>query len=486
LTEGGERVSALGMELEHDLAPSASLRLAAGTASIAGTLTHSELDRQQVVDAAAPWMRFDVGTASRRLHASWSGYRSRRQRALGLGRERWIDADRYSVEVAGEREWSARARVDGGVAVHGEVAGSRDARGRETWLGETIRDSLLGLWGSSELDLGRHARATLGARIARDYDGDLRLSPQLGVAYGFSSAHTLHLHAGRGLLRPSAEQRALAVALQEPLDLSPLQDAYGLDLGFDSVPVLALGNPRLRPETVDGVEAGYRGGFGRSGRSGRRVRLDFDVHHSRHRDVVSSLLPGVAAAYPRYTVPASVPPELAALFLETLARFVAPGIRAGLVSLPDGSPAVVQSFANGGDAVVRGADLGVHVAIAEGWEATLAYSLLDFEPERTAPGDVLVANAPDHRVAATIAYAGPALRVATSWRWQPEFEWSAAGARGVVPEYSELDLAASRRIGMDWEVGASVTNLFDDRHYETFGGDVLRRRALLTVARSWR
>ncbi len=481
LEGGGERVSLVALRVERDLAAGASLHLGAGTAAIAGALTRSELDRQQIVDADAPWMRFELGQASRRLRASWTGYRSR-QRALGLGRELWLDADRYAVELEGERPLGGSVRLDGGLVVQGELAASRDPRGQESWLGAPVRDSLQGLWASGDLALGAHARATLGVRVDRANGDGSRVSPRLGLAYAFGAAHghVLRTHAGRGFLRPSAEQRALAVPLQEPLDLSPLEDAYGLDLGFAAVPVLALGNPQLRPETVSNVEAGYGGRFG------RRLRLDFDVHRSRHRDRVSSLLPGVAAAYPRYSVPASVSPELAALFAETLARFLEPGVRAGLVSLPDGSPAVVQSFANAGEAVVQGADLGIRLRIGERWQSTLAYSLLDFALEREAPGDVLVANAPDHRVAATLAYAGPALRVQIGWRWQPEFEWSAAGARGIVPQLSDVDLALSRRLDERWELGLRVTNVLDRERYESFGGDVLGRRALLTITRSWR
>ena len=480
LAGGGERASHLDLRVERDLSYGARLELAAGTASLAGTLTRSELDRQQIVDAAAPWAKLELSTPGRRLRASWTGYRSRRQRALGLGRERWLDSDRYSVELEGERALGARARLAGGVVAEGELADSRDASGGETWLDGRVHDSLQGLWTSGDLDLGRRAHAVLGARVDHGPDGRSRLSPRLGLAYGFGAAHVLRVDASRGFVRPSAEQRALAVPLQDPLDLSALQDAYGLDLGFERVPVLALGNPRLRPKTVRRVAAGY------SGRFGRRVRLDFDVHHSRHRDLISSLLPGVAAAYPRYSVPASVTPEIAALFLATLERFVEPGVRAGLVSLPDGSPAVVQSFANTGEVTVRGADLAVGVSIGRRWQSSLAYSLLDFVPERAAGGDVVVANAPDHRFVVTLAYAGPELRATAQWRWQPELEWSAAGARGIVPEYSTLDLALHRRVGTEWELGVSATNLLDGRHFETFGGDVLRRRALFTIARSWR
>jgi outer membrane receptor protein involved in Fe transport len=478
LAAGGERVAALEVRLDRDFEERASLRLGAGTTTAGGTLTRSELDRQQVVDAAAPWARLELATPRARLRASWTGYRSRHQRALGLGRQLWLDSDRYAVELDSQRRLGERGRLDGGLALQGEHADSRDPRGRETWLNGEVLDSFQALWGSCHLDLGRHTRATLGVRVDRASRGEAELSPRLGLAHGFGDAHTLRLHAGRGFLRPSAEQTALAVPLQDPLDLSPLEAAYGLDLGFANVPVLGLGNPRLRSERVRSLEAGY------SGRLGQRVQLELDVHRSRHRGIVSSLLPGVAAAYPRYSVPPSVPADLAALLLQTLARFLDPSVRGGLVSRPDGSPAVVQSFANAGEAVVRGVDLGVRARLTGRWQSTLAYSLLDFAPEREAPGDVLVANAPDHRVAVTLAYAGPTLRIGMGWRWQREFEWAAAGSRGMVPPVSDVELALGRRLGAAWELGVRVTNLLDQERFESFGGDVLRRRAILSVTRS--
>jgi outer membrane receptor protein involved in Fe transport len=474
----GERVAALDLRLERELEQRASLHLGAGMATAAGTLTASELDRQQVVDAAAPWTRLELQTPSAWLRASWTSHRSRGQRALGLGRELWLDADRYAVELERQQPLGDRARIDAGVVVQGEIADSRDPRGRQTWLGRPVRDSLQALWGSSDVDLGRRTHANLGLRIDRAGGSGSEVSPRFGIARGFGDAQTIRLHAGRGFLRPSAEQTALAVPLQDPLDLSHLEAAYGLDLGFASVPVLALGNPRLRPERVRSLEAGY------SGRLGKRVAVDLDLYRSRHEELVSSLIPAVAAGYAPYSVPPGVPPDLAALFAETLVRFLDPGIRAGLVSRPDGSPAVVQSFVNAGEAVVSGADLGIRVRLMQGWQSTLAYSLLDFAPRREAPGDVLVANAPDHRVAVTLAYAGPTLRGALGWRWQPEFEWSAAGARGIVPAISDVELALSRRLGAAWELGLRVTNLLDRERYETFGGDVLRRRAVLSVAYS--
>jgi outer membrane receptor protein involved in Fe transport len=34
-------------------------------------------------------------------------------------------------------------------------------------------------------------------------------------------------------------------------------------------------------------------------------------------------------------------------------------------------------------------------------------------------------------------------------------------------------------------LGLNVANLFDDKHWETFGGDILRRRALGSLQFKW-
>jgi outer membrane receptor protein involved in Fe transport len=56
---------------------------------------------------------------------------------------------------------------------------------------------------------------------------------------------------------------------------------------------------------------------------------------------------------------------------------------------------------------------------------------------------------------------------------------------GLVPRYNVSDLNASYRLSKRWEVGANVSNVFDQRHYEMFGGDVLGRRALMHLAVTW-
>jgi len=47
------------------------------------------------------------------------------------------------------------------------------------------------------------------------------------------------------------------------------------------------------------------------------------------------------------------------------------------------------------------------------------------------------------------------------------------------------DLSASYRLSDRWEIGLNVANLFDHEHWQSFGGDLLRRRALGSVAFRW-
>jgi outer membrane receptor protein involved in Fe transport len=48
-----------------------------------------------------------------------------------------------------------------------------------------------------------------------------------------------------------------------------------------------------------------------------------------------------------------------------------------------------------------------------------------------------------------------------------------------------LDLGAGYRLSDRWTVGVAVANALDDAHYEVFGGDLLRRRALAHLTVSW-
>jgi len=48
-----------------------------------------------------------------------------------------------------------------------------------------------------------------------------------------------------------------------------------------------------------------------------------------------------------------------------------------------------------------------------------------------------------------------------------------------------VDLVANFQINDHWGLGLNVANLLDEEHWESFGGDLLSRRALGSVTFRW-
>ena len=55
----------------------------------------------------------------------------------------------------------------------------------------------------------------------------------------------------------------------------------------------------------------------------------------------------------------------------------------------------------------------------------------------------------------------------------------------VLSGVEVIDLSARYLFDMGLELGVNVTNLLDDEHYQTFGGDILGRRGLAHIGYRW-
>jgi len=66
-----------------------------------------------------------------------------------------------------------------------------------------------------------------------------------------------------------------------------------------------------------------------------------------------------------------------------------------------------------------------------------------------------------------------------------DFEWVVGVFDGAVESYEVVDLTANAWVTDRVELGLNVSNLFDDEHWEAFGGDLLGRRALASVEPGW-
>ena len=71
-------------------------------------------------------------------------------------------------------------------------------------------------------------------------------------------------------------------------------------------------------------------------------------------------------------------------------------------------------------------------------------------------------------------------------RWVDEFFWTNSPTfRGTVESFTTFDLSVNYAIDESWTVGVNAMNLLDDKHWEAWGTDIIRRRVLGHVAYSW-
>ena len=154
----------------------------------------------------------------------------------------------------------------------------------------------------------------------------------------------------------------------------------------------------------------------------------------------------------------------------------------------DGSNILVAaSYANFGPVDSQGIDLALSYFFPGGWRTDVSYSWFDFEVQDPLPGgeDLLLPNTPTHAFSLGLAYDQPRFGASIDLRWVDDFRWSNGFVLGDVPSYATVDATALYPVSDDVSVGLNIANLFDNRHWESFGGSILRRRALLSLQYDW-
>jgi outer membrane receptor protein involved in Fe transport len=152
----------------------------------------------------------------------------------------------------------------------------------------------------------------------------------------------------------------------------------------------------------------------------------------------------------------------------------------------DGSPIIAAvSYTNFARVNLQGAEFSVQYFPGDRFLIDAGYSALKFQPKQALTEELISANAPPQRVTAGVTHTSARLTTALRFRWSDQFTWSGGVFHGPVPSSTTVDVTGRYKLGPRTAVVANVANLFDRRHYEIFGGDILRRRALLTVVQNW-
>ncbi len=474
-------VTATSADVRFDkyLARGPLLVLEGGLSRSDGGTYLSQGGRIGILDSTRSWSRVNLNTSHWIAHA-YVNTRHADQQAL-FAPVRYPTASlQFKADVQGTRALAGgRGEVVAGGSHRTEHVTSADSEGVQTLYGHAVTSRDVALFGQLDYRLTARLKAVGALRWDESTLHTTQLSPKLALVYVPRPGHGLHVTFKRGFQVGNYTELFLRSPLAPPLDLSAIDAALapltgGVPLGFDAVPVNAFGNANLDVEKVRSVEVGYVGSIG------SRLRLSVDLYRNSMRDFISPLTPGINPAFAPYQAPAAVPAEVRDV--------VAQGLNAalpGLTNLPDGRPQIVYSNGNVGLVTSRGVEIEGTFRPRPNWLVETTYTWFDFTIGAAPPSLEPAPNAPKHR--ATVGLTYTASRVAASFhhRWVDGFTWASGLFVGPVVSYHVSDLHAAYDLTPRWKLGANISNVFDRAHYEMFGGDVLRRRALGHMTVFW-
>lgn len=472
----------------------AQLTAEVGTATAENFVTVAPTGRSQAREAHRPWARLLFSEDSWNVTAYYTGRDANDLVNLGAGNSVYLD----SYNIGADFQWNASFQDGSGRIVAGASAGRQEVdslnpQGFHTVFDEVETADRWALFGQVDYDFSDQWKGVLSLRYDDSSLHDGQLSPRIALVWKPLAAHTFRASFSDAFQRPSVAEFFLNTPIGAPVDLTLLEASLApllgsVPLGFTNVPVLAVGNENLRLEEVQTLELGWKGVFARS------TFVELSVYRSEISNFTSNLLPNVGSSLGRlnadfgpYAPPAELAPMAAQAVLGALAAALPPELLLLLSNDPQsGAPIfAAASFGNFGEAETFGIEFGINHSFLDRWRVDFNYTYFDSDISRIAPENVLVPNAPRHSASAGILFETDRWDWALRYRWVDDFPWSAGLYQGPIDSYGTADLYVNYLINDRFKIGLESANLFDDEHYQLFGGDLLQRRTMIHLAYSW-
>ena len=492
--EDDNNISFYNLRLDRDFNNTKLLTLEAGNALVEGPLFQTGIGRVQLVDIERPWYRANFNTPHWNFLAFQSTRDAPEQKALSSGNNLALDTEKTQFEV--QTNWDF---ADGDLrVVVGGASGSTDVdtldprTGRQTLIFAPLSADYSALFGQVDWAMTDKVKLVLAGRYDEHDLHDSQFSPKGSLVYSINDNHSLRFTYNEAFQVPNYSEFFLYVDVAAPITALAgveklLCAPFMVDCGLDFIRVLALGNETLGLEEVETFEVGYTGILGNN------AFLTFEYYSSDNTNFITDLLPQFTALgvtnsnFGPYTPPADLPPPIQAQLLAILQANLGPSFFI-MSNGPDGSPILVaRSYTTFGQVDTEGADLGLTIHAGDGYRFDFSYSWFDFDIGSSAPGlDTLLSpNSPESKASFGISSVGERFDWGISGRWVDDFFWAVGPFQGTVKSYTTFDLNANYHFGDGWTFGVNVANLLDDEHWESFGGDLLGRRALASIAYEW-
>lgn len=457
-----------------------------GLASIEGPVFQTGIGRVQLQDVEREWFRANLNYPRWNVLGYWNTRDAPQQRALSSGANLALEDESWRLE--GQTNWEfagGDARVVGGLSYGEDDIDSEDPRtSRQTLLFEPVSADFTAVFGQLDWSLSDSFKVVVAGRFDESSLYDSQFSPKGALVYSFNPNHTMRLTYNEAFQVANYSEFYLQAPAAPPANLAGVNAlvclANGFNCGLGLTPVLALGNEDLELEEVETLEVGY------SGILAGRTYVTLDYYRSENTNFITDLLPQLGTSLGRinpnfgpWVAPAGIPPQIQAII-----RGLVPLLSNNL----DGSNILAAaSYTNFGEVETEGVDFGVNYYRGDGWNLTGTYSWFDFEIQDPLPGlsNLLLPNTPPHKLAAGAHYTQNRYDAGVSGRWVDDFRWVVGPFQGDVEAYYTVDATGNYHFNDNWTLGVTIANLTDNQHWESWGGDVIGRRALGQITFAW-
>ena len=346
------------------------------------------------------------------------------------------------------------------------------------------------MFGQVEYGVARRLRGIFSGRVDHSTLHATRFSPRAALVFSVASQQRLRVSASQAFQSPSVTEFFLSTPVAPPVNLEALEMSLspllgGVPLGFSSIPMLARGNAHLKVEQLSSIEVGY------SGVVAHRTYVTLTYYRNWLRDFTTNLLPQVGtplgrvnADFQPYRPPSALPPEAAAIVQAALASALPGELLALLSNAPTGAPMFVAfSVRNFGKAITHGLETAVSYKASDDFSLDLSYTAFDYHIPQQWMG--LTPNTPPQQWSVGGRYSTSRVTAGLRYRWVDNFLWSAGLFSGPVPSYGVSDVQVLYAVMPPVSIGIDIDNALNSRHYEVFGGDLLARRALVSLKYGW-
>ena len=487
-------ISFVTLRFDKDFDNGQLLTFEGSQASVEGPVVQTGIGRVQLKELDKPYFRVNYNTPHWNVIVSQTERDAPSQTALGSGGNLVLDTSRESIEVQTNWDLGDRARVVGGASYSEEDIDTFDpGTGRQSLIFQPVTNEMSALFAQLDWELSDKVKLVLAARSDENDLHDTQFSPKAALVYSIDSNNTLRLTYNEAFQVANYSEFFLQAPVAPPITALAAVEAgictpFGVSCGLGFVPILAVGNAKLDLEEIETVELGY------SGILGGKAYLTIDYYQSQNTNFITDLIPQLGTALGRvnpafgaYQPPADLPPAVQDILVATLAGALGPSFAIMSNNL-DGAPILAAvSYANFGDVDTEGIDLGLNYYVDEEWTARFTYSWFDFDIQNDLPGfaNLLVPNTPESKMSLGLSYTADEWDFAIDGRWVDDFPWAVGPFQGTVESYTTVDLSFNYLLNDSWKVGVNIANAFDEEHWESFGGDIIDRRALGNVTFSW-